>query len=646
MPLNQLPTLPTLNTSTDRLIRDFYEPALMSAARYDRGVGYFTSNWLRLASAGIAVFAGNGGHARFVVSPHMSAEDWAALRQGDQAKSDQFIFEKLQSDVADLPNALSSQTLSALSWMIADSLLDIRIAVPRGDLDGDFHDKFGVFIEDGGDSIAFHGSQNDSAKAFRNYESISIFYSWVDSRERLRVSEHQNRFELLWNNRDPNVRVYPLPDAIRRNLVSFSETRGRPYPKPPSPVSSTEDDRWMHQSEAVRTFIATGNGVLEMATGTGKTRTALKILRELRERGEIDAAVITMSGTDLLNQWFKALIADAELAVFSQFGRKKEASSYLTCRVPKVLLIARQQLARVIPHLADLDVRRSLLVCDEVHGMGSPSMVRDLTGQLSRFGFRLGLSATPEREYDQDGNDFIDAEIGPVIFEFGLRKAIEKGILCSFDYTALNYSLSTEDRQEIRQLFKRHHAKISAGESSSEEALYRDIAKIRKTTSEKLPPFEEFLEGNPALFERCLIFVETAAFGNHVQRLLMKHRIPYHTYFEEDDNQNLRRFADGELECLISCHRLSEGIDIRSVKNIVLFSSSRAKLETIQRLGRCLRTDPLNTSKRAHVLDFVDFSGLAHEGADSASADIERYNWFTELSTVRALRGEQDEPTK
>ena len=56
--------------------------------------------------------------------------------------------------------------------------------------------------------------------------------------------------------------------------------------------------------------------------------------------------------------------------------------------------------------------------------------------------FRLGLSATPDRKYDGDGNRFIEDEIGPVIFEFGLKDAIERSILCGFDYIDLEYEFS------------------------------------------------------------------------------------------------------------------------------------------------------------------------------------------------------------
>ena len=616
------------------MISEFFGPALAAAGQYDRGVGYFTSNWLRLASSGLATFAQNAGRARFVMTPHMELEDWAALNKGDQAKTDRLLYENLRRVVEDLPYALEARTLSALSWMVADGLLDIRIALPRGDLDGDFHDKFGIFTDQCGNSIAFHGSQNDSAKAFRNYESISVFYSWVDDREALRVCEHQKRFENLWNNRDPNVQVLKLPEAIRWNLVQVRNNTERPY-KTHKPVAATEPtkDKWNHQSKALVKFLSVGNGVLEMATGTGKTRTAFNILNELRSCGQICAVVVTMSGNDLLDQWYKTALANSDLALFRYHGKKKEASQYLTCRIPKALLIAREQLKNVLPYLPESEVRKSLLICDEVHGMGSPSMIRDLSGQLARFGFRLGLSATPEREYDEAGNEFVTNEIGPVIFKFSLEDAIKKGILCGFDYTALSYTLSQDDKVDIRQLIKRHHAKRSSGEIISDEALYRDIARVRKTTREKIGPFKEFLKNQPNRIKRGLLFVETAKFGREIQSLLLKANIPYHTYFQMDDSESLVRFLEGKLDCLISCHRLSEGIDIPTVQNIVIFSSSRAKLETIQRLGRCLRADPENPNKRAHLLDFVDFSDQ-DSSVNNMTADIDRYNWLKELSEI------------
>ena len=92
------------------------------------------------------------------------------------------------------------------------------------------------------------------------------------------------------------------------------------------------------------------------------------------------------------------------------------------------------------------------------------------------------------------------------------------------------------------------------------------------------------------------------------------------------------------LETLITCHMISEGIDIRSVKNIILFSSDRQRLETVQRIGRALRKDPTDPEKRAHVYDFVNLEPI--EPDQHLPADWERYNWLSKLTETR---GEWDE---
>jgi superfamily II DNA or RNA helicase len=283
------------------------------------------------------------------------------------------------------------------------------------------------------------------------------------------------------------------------------------------------------------------------------------------------------------------------------------------------------------------EVENALFVGDEVHGFGSPSMVRELSGKVSPFGYRLGLSATPERIYDTEGQAFIAQEIGPTIFEFTLEDAIRKGILCEFDYTALPYELTDGDREAIQQAIRRHHARRAAGEASSDEALYRDLAAVRKTSVAKIPLFEQHLIERPDLYERALIFVETREYGEKVQKRLLDAGIVFGTYYQGAEAYRLRDFAAGRLQCLVSCHRLSEGIDIQSVRNIVLFASARARLETIQRLGRCLRVDPANPEKRAHVLDFVDLTSNDNIGK---TADQERFDWFTSLSKVMRVEGE------
>lgn len=635
MTLRDLSTTPHYATSTHKVLESFYVPALSRSTAYDRGVGYFTSNWLRLAASGLAGLAANGGKARIIASPKLDREDCAALNEGTDARNDPKLREALQRALTDLEQDLAHDTLAALAWMIADGLLDFRIALPTGELDGDFHDKFGVFRDASENSVAFHGSPNDSEKAFRNYESISVFYSWIDGREAKRVENEQDRFNLIWDNGDVNLRVYEMPEAIRRNLIEFTTRSNRPYTPPPAGPEPDGAARWQHQRDAVAAFLKAKNGILEMATGTGKTRTALTIAEELRERGLIATIVVAAYGTDLLDQWHTELVRRG-LPTFRAYERHHEAQSYLNNPEGTILLTSRQSLADVLPRLRSNVFRKALLICDEVHGMGSPSLVASLLGRLKPFAYRLGLSATPEREYDGDGNRFIEDEIGPVIFEFGLKDAIQKGILCGFDYVELEYEFSDDDRLAIRQAIRRYHAKARAGDAPAIEALYQDLARVRKLSKEKLPPFDTYVHAHPEVLQRSLIFVETAEYGLLVQDILMDLHIDFHTYYGDDDRNNLVRFARGELDCLLTCHRISEGIDIQSVNNIVLFASARARLETVQRLGRCLRIDPQNPEKRATVVDFIR---VDHDDEDDPtaelSADEDRRDWFRDIAAMR-----------
>ncbi|MDP2450750.1 MAG: DEAD/DEAH box helicase family protein [Polaromonas sp.] len=634
MPLRALPTEPELETSTTQLIEKFYVPALSCSLTYDRGVGYFTSGWLRMAASGLAALASNGGKARILASPKLDREDCAAISKGLDARTNLILRESLDLAVADLERELETSTLAALAWMLADGLLDFRIAVPSGELDGDFHDKFGIFYDEAGDGVAFHGSQNDSLRGFRNYEAISIFYSWVDHREELRVRGKQRRFNHLWENGDPNLRVYEMPDAVRRNILQYTERNPRPYGT--KTALKAEDPRWRHQKEALAEFLKKKHGVLEMATGTGKTRTALMILDELITRDQVRTAIVVANGTDLLDQWHKEIVKrTTNLPIYRAYGTHHEAQSFINDAENSILLTSRLNLRGILPRLQPEAYRNGMIICDEAHGMGSPALVEELAGKLSPFTFRLGLSATPEREYDQAGNDFIEQELGPVFFRFDISTAIKRKILCPLTYIELEYEFSDQDKADVAAAIRKHHAKARDGVAQPKEVLYQEIARIKKLSRNKLPPFRDYLAASGAILHRCLIFVETAEYGLLVQDILMQHHVKFHTYYGDDDRENLTRFAKGELDCLITCHRISEGIDIRSVNNIVLFSSARARLETVQRVGRCLRVDPSNPMKRANVLDFIRTDDIEQkEDRDEMTADMERREWFRALSCV------------
>lgn len=627
----QLPT--DLDTSVDDIETVLYDACLKHSVAYDRGVGYFSSSWLRRVGKGLAAFAAHGGRMRLLTSPILSAQDWTALQNGDRARIDAELADALRVEIEKLERHAQDDPVQVLAWMVADGLLEVRLAIPMGKLDGDYHPKMGRFADSTGSSVVFHGSQNETERGFRNFETLDIFCSWNGERDQERISRHQARFERIWANLDPHVASFSLPEAIKKRLVYITNARPRAYARFGDPSS---DRKWIHQEQAVARFMEERAGVLEMATGTGKTRTAEKIIARLAEDVDLKMVLVTTRSLDLLEQWYRGFLGKRSWSLFRHFGPHREASRFIAANGPKILFVAQSYLEEVLGGFSPADVKNALFVGDEVHGFGSPSMVRDLSRKVSPFAYRLGLSATPERIYDAEGQSFIAAEIGPPIFEFTLEDAIRNGILCEFDYTALSYELWDEDRDAIRQAIRRHHARRAAGEAATDETLFREIAAVRKTSLAKIAPFEQHLHQRPELYQRALIFVETREYGEEVQKRLLEAGIVFGTYYQGAEAYRLRDFAAGKLQCLVSCHRLSEGIDIQSVRNIVLFASSRARLETIQRLGRCLRVDPANPEKRAHVLDFVDLSSGDEVGQ---SADRERFDWFTLLSRVTRMEG-------
>ncbi|NLG06816.1 MAG: DNA repair helicase, partial [Candidatus Pacebacteria bacterium] len=178
------------DTSTDDFVTDFFSPVLSLAKTYDRGVGYFSSGWLKMNSKGMNSFAENGVHARWVTSPILSKSDWDTMCLGSEAKQNELLFSLLSTAMSDLQESLETDVLSALAWLIADNVIEFKLAVPRNQLTGEFHDKFGIFTDVTGNKISFSGSYNDSIQGLLNYESITTFFSWDESSSEVVDLEH------------------------------------------------------------------------------------------------------------------------------------------------------------------------------------------------------------------------------------------------------------------------------------------------------------------------------------------------------------------------------------------------------------------------------------------------------------------------
>lgn len=285
-----------LDTSEDNLIDELYTPCLKWAERFDRGVGYFTTGWLTYNVAGLSDFASRGGKMRLITSPILSTEDTDAIIGAENQDGSAFLRLEaaLLENVEILKQEMEADIINAFSWMLYDGIIDMRFAIPCEKLEeGDFHDKFGIFYK-GNDALSFSGSINDSKHGFQNYESIKVFKTWAGTQEY--VDADTARFEKIWNRKDRNLKIFTIPQAVKNKIFEL-RSPDRPYSLPAG------SSKWVHQDIAVKTFLEKEHGILAMATGTGKTVTAMKIINKLFDSGEIRRVVITMYGNDLLDQW-------------------------------------------------------------------------------------------------------------------------------------------------------------------------------------------------------------------------------------------------------------------------------------------------------------------------------------------------------
>ncbi|HAX85927.1 MAG TPA: hypothetical protein DCY91_06550 [Cyanobacteria bacterium UBA11370] len=602
---------------------------------------------MAVVAKGLTALIRSGGKMQLVASPCLSQDDADAIMKGLKQR-EEVIASAILRELDREFEQIVRDRLACLAWLLGQGVLEIKLALANNiRQQGIYHEKLGIFTDADDNIVAFTGSANESSSALiDNFECIDVFSSW-HSGVRERVLRKAENFQRLWDNETPNVEVIGFPEAAARSLLRLRPEQppawepGLSYKSKSFLVSERKEsyntnDLWSHQTEAKNAFLQHRCGILEMATGTGKTRTTLKILQHLVATQAINSAIVTVTGTDLLDQWAKELYAVASnlnprFRVLKHYENHHQRDEYDLEPNNSVLVVSRHALRNVLRGLTRTIRSRLLIVHDEVHGLGSPENIEDLDGLSEGIAYRLGLSATPEREYDLAGTQFIEENVGSVIYRFSLEDAIRRGILCEFDYYPIEYELSDEDRQRIKNVYSLKKARKAEGKPMSQEEFWTALARVYKTSRTKLPYFEQFIAKRPEILERCLVFVEDRQYGDEVLNIIHQHRYDFHTYYADDHRQNLVDFASGKISCLITCHRISQGIDIPSLRSVILFSSARAKLETIQRMGRCLRKDPTEPNKRAVVVDFVR---VQDEYKEELNADQLRKEWLIGLSEI------------
>ena len=632
-----------IETSTTDFIQEFYNPVLQCAVEYKRGVGYFTSGWLQFAAQGMAGLARNNGTAQWITSPNLEEEDWKALQRGEEARRNDILYESLQRSVDEIEQGLEADTLNTLAWLIADGLLEIRFAMPDGNLAGDFHDKWGVITGVCGDKIAFHGSKNDSKQGFYNYESYDVFCEWESDREADRVQQHEDRFDTLWDNDEPGINVYNLPETIREDIVQLREPDNRPYPEPDMSEKASaglSEPDWIerrpYQREAVQNWMnAGGKGILKMATGTGKTLTSLLASHELYDRqGERLGLIVAAPYQHLVEQW-KDAMTDFNMDPILAYKSRSRWEDEFARAVTDFNWGANDHFSVITTHktfssdhfqtvLSRLEGDESLLILDEVHHMGASHYREQLPENIRN---RMGLSATPERYYDDTGTEelFNYFENG-VVFEYGIRKAIDNGFLCEYYYVPHIIELTEDEEHRYLNLSERigqlSHVvddDVELTEDDRLKTLLIKRARLIGTAENKIKRLKELVPQQDDI-RHTLVYCGDGSVKSDdthdetqrhvdatVQALGRDMGLKVHPFTAQETQSErerlLQEFEDGDLQALVAIRCLDEGVDVPATETAYLLASSTNPIQFVQRRGRILRQYP--GKERAVIHDFI-----------------------------------------
>ncbi len=629
--LKDLDLQPVYDSERYDLISDLQVPLLQQSKDYLRGVGFFTSGWLKLAAQGMLALVSGGGTARVVLSPILEQADWEALKFGETAKNDAVLKEILARNIDNLAKTLENDTRNALSWMVADGFIEFRFALPRDRASGgDYHDKVGVFTDGNGDRVAIHGSLNDSIKASLNGEAFSVFKSW-ETGQFPYVEMHRTRLEALWNNQNKQFSVYRIPEAILEQFIKLRTSPDRPYLHPTTreiPASSPFCKVKLHgyQNTAIEQWRLAGcHGVFEMATGTGKTITSLAAGTAIyQERGRL-ALVILVPYLHLLEQWerncrqfgFDPILCSGEHARW-QIDAKSAIQDFNIGTKSHVCILAVHKTAAMEKFAAAtrrLPADSTLLIGDEAHGLGATHLRKAL---IDNAGMRLGLSATPRRWFDDEGTEIIFNYFGATCFEYTLDQAIEKNFLTHYEYYPQLVSLTGGELDSYEEITQKVVALSSSTKRDPEKRerlkkLLLQRARIVSSAGQKLPALIQLLrrmvEDHRQRDEEPKGILIYCAAGEHKQvlREVAALRLRCHEFVHDvrlsDREKLLKQFDAGDIQVLVAIKCLDEGVDVPSTRAAFILASSTNPREFVQRRGRILRIS--DGKDRAVIYDFI-----------------------------------------
>lgn len=682
------------------LVDDFYKPALAAAKFYDRAVGYFALSSLKVIGEALEPFWETGERMRLVASVKIQERDKphiAAAHELGREQRQHFQEEALTEEVSRFVPEFA-EPIKLFTALIEYGLLKLYIATGLREPPSAwfYHEKIGVMVDHRGDFVTFEGSPNETGPAlspsYGNIESFPVHRSWVPGENPHAVAAKAAVDGLFPPNPSRNVKVVPFPQAQLDKLLETYEPEkpsgGKSRRRPPVGNSGDTHQHELEETEpempalpdgialhdyqeeaVVQWQEADGLGRFEMATGTGKTITALaatiRACAAVVEAGESLLIVVIVPDQALVRQWtqeaeefgFRRVVTSEQPQWRDKVTNQLEALRFkvqdfgvVIATVDGALASSGALLAQLKSHRGEEHDSKLMLIADEAHSLGAPTYRQVL---LEEFDYRLALSATFERHFDEEGTEFLEDYFRGSVATVTMDEAIHvHKTLVPYTFHPVLVELTEEEQREYVELSGRISMAYARADGDSwhnfENAssfLLRKRASILKHAANKIPQVRDVIEGlelkkyllvyaaegpSPLTDERQDTQLVELLRGFGMDTEIYDGGTPDNTrkHYEE-------RLDEGRLHALVAMKCLDQGIDIPEARTALFVASTTNPRQYVQRRGRILRR-PKRSSSNKDSADLYDFIVVPPEPTPE-TFEIEKKLVARELLRARTL---------
>lgn len=631
-----------VSVGQENIAKSFLTPALKCTKSYKRSVGFFSSSVLQPIVDGIVALARNNGQIQLIASPNLTEDDIQAISTGYAAR-EKVINASFTRDFMKEIEVFDDAKLQLLATLIARGTLDIKIAVT--DTLGIYHDKLGILEDFDGNVVVFYGSANSTLSGYQNnYEKIRVVKNWIPE-EQASIVDEQKEFDSLWNGTNVFVKVYDYKESAKASILQMIKTRASAT-STKVPIKLRD-----YQKEAIAAWVKNNyHGFYVMATGTGKTWTAIYSAKELLKTHSA-MVVIFAPYKHLVKQWAEDVekaFGDAKIIMVSSENPKWEQQisqeiirkKYDTnAQTIIISTIASFKMSRFEKTLLKSNEDK-LLIVDEAHRFTDRS--EDMHIQ---FKYMLGLSATPfSGTSAQRGKELMEF-FGGQVFSLPIEEALERKFLVPYYYHPIYVHASEEDEEKFQYHTRRILSCFKNNTCINPDLLVKSLRnrlRVISMAEEKQDQIDYIVSqvkendhfvvycGDGRLFDN-----NTGEELRHIQSV--KRVLSSHGYkpsqFTAQENMDERMqlvdaFNKGEISALAAIRCLDEGINIPSIKSALILSSNDDYREFVQRRGRILRT--YKGKEFAHIYDVVVLP--SHDLPAWAKIEFRRFHEYAKLS--------------